>query len=158
MSTETGRFRALWTTCPEPKIYPRHPEGRGDARLEGRRSPARPFILRGPLCSHLRMTDRALKSLANLRLREFDHGLAGGNLLLILVAHDDVDQDPAGILGHLFRLDDSTGLDGVARPDRLDPAGLKAAMDGAGRIGPVGNHARDQPKIVHAVHDDAAGI
>src|SRR6476469_3796723 len=34
MSTGTGRFRALWTTGPEPNIYPRHPEERGNARLE----------------------------------------------------------------------------------------------------------------------------
>src|ERR1700686_1439266 len=29
-------------------------------------------------------------------------------------------------------------------------------MNSAGRIGPVGDHPRDQPEIVHTVHDDAA--
>src|SRR5215212_9125192 len=31
-------------------------------------------------------------------------------------------------------------------------------MDRASGIGPVGQHARDQPEIVHAVHDDAAKV
>ena len=31
-------------------------------------------------------------------------------------------------------------------------------MDGAGRIGPVGQHRDDEPEIVHAVHDDAAEL
>ena len=60
--------------------------------------------------------------------------------------------------GHLLRLDDAGGLDGVAGLDRLDPARFQPAVDGAGGIGPVGDHARDQPEIVHAVHDDAAEI
>ena len=50
------------------------------------------------------------------------------------------------------------GLDGVAGPHRLDPPRLQPAVDRAGGIGPVGDHARDQPEIVHAVHDDAAEI
>src|SRR5487761_2129759 len=41
-------------------------------------------------------------------------------------------------------------------PGRLDPAGFEAAVDGAARIGPIGHHPRDQPEIVHAMHDDAA--
>ena len=41
---------------------------------------------------------------------------------------------------------------------RLEPSGFQTAVDGAGRIGPVGQHARDQSEIVHAMHDDAAEI
>src|SRR5450432_1245818 len=93
---------------------------------------------------------------APLAVRKLDHGLAGRHLLIVLIAHHDVDQDPARIRRRLFRLDDAGGLDGVARPDRLDPPGFEAAMNGAGGIGPVGDHPRDQPEIVHAVHDDAA--
>ena len=86
------------------------------------------------------------------------HGLAGGDLFARLVAHHDVDQDPARTGRGLFRLHDSGGLDGIAGPHGLDPAGFEAAVDGPGRIGPVGDHARNQPEIVHAVHDDAAEI
>src|SRR3984893_13255392 len=72
-------------------------------------------------------------------VRKLDHGLAGRHLLVMLVAHHDVDQDPARIRRDLFRFDDAGRLDGVARPDRLDPAGFEAAMNGAGGIGPVGD-------------------
>src|SRR6266480_6605679 len=91
-------------------------------------------------------------------VREFDHRLAAGDLLVVLVAHHDVDQDPARIPGHLLRFDYPKGLDGVARPDRLDPSGFEAAVNGAGGMAPVGDHARDQAEIIHAVHDDTAEI
>src|SRR5260370_1086495 len=58
----------------------------------------------------------------------------------------------------LCRLGQSGRLDGGAGPDRLDPPGFEPAVNGAGRIGPVGDHPRDQPEIVHAMHDDAAEI
>src|SRR5258706_11771167 len=93
-----------------------------------------------------------------LVLRDLDHGLAGGDLFIVLVAHHAVDQTPGRVQGGLFRFDQAAGLEGVARPDRLKPAGLEAAVDRARRIGPVGDHPRDQPEIVHAVHDNAAEI
>src|SRR4051794_13033359 len=77
-----------------------------------------------------------LKSLAKQIDRELDHGLASRNLLPQLVLDHDIDQYPARFFARLLGLDDSRGLDGVARPNRLDPARLKAAVDGAGRIGP----------------------
>ncbi|CAN7511350.1 hypothetical protein LJR220_004625 [Bradyrhizobium sp. LjRoot220] len=40
--------------------------------------------------------------------------LAGRDLLVVLVAHHDVDQHPARVPGHLLRLDDSGRLNGVA--------------------------------------------
>src|SRR5450631_885446 len=104
------------------------------------------------------IASRSLLSGGASAVRKLDHGLAGRHLLARLVAHHDVDQDPARIRRDLFRFDDAGRLDGVARPDRLDPAGFEAAMNGAGGIGPVGDHPRDQPEIVHAVHDDAAEI
>src|SRR5580698_1877542 len=36
-------------------------------------------------------------------MRELDHGLAGSDLFVVLVAHDDVDQDPARVCRHLLR-------------------------------------------------------
>src|SRR3954463_12853374 len=99
-----------------------------------------------------------LESLAKQISREFNHGLARRDLVAVLVLDHHVDQHPARFFARLLGLDDSKRLDGIAGPHRLDPAGLQAAVDGAGRIGPVGDHARDQPKIVHAVHDDAAEI
>ena len=57
-----------------------------------------------------------------------------------------------------FDLTIPIGLDGIAGPHRLDPARFEAAVNGAGRIGPIGQHARDQAEIVHAMHDDAAEI
>ena len=38
----------------------------------------------------------------------------------------------------------------------LTERGSQPPVDGAGRIGPVGDHSGNQPEIVHAVHDDAA--
>src|SRR5450631_3557472 len=102
------------------------------------------------------IASRSLLSGGASAVRKLDHGLAGRHLLARLVAHHDIDQHPARIRRDLFRFDDAGRLDGVARPDRLDPPGFEAAMNGAGGIGPVGDHPRDQPEIVHAVHDDAA--
>src|SRR5260370_39842275 len=63
-------------------------------------------------------------------MRELDHGLAGRDLLALLVAHHDVDQDPARVRGHLFRFHDAGRLDGVAGSDRLDPAGYEPVRPG----------------------------
>src|SRR4051812_26227076 len=73
-------------------------------------------------------------------VREFDHGLAGRDLFVVLVADQDIDQDPARFVRGLLRLDDSRRLDGVAGFYRLDPAGFEAAMDGAGGGGPGGGY------------------
>src|SRR5450432_726813 len=43
-------------------------------------------------------------------VRKLDHGLAGRHLLARLVAHHDVDQDPARIRRDLFRFDDAGRL------------------------------------------------
>src|SRR5258707_10884911 len=99
-----------------------------------------------------------MAGLAYLADRELDHGFAGRDLLASLVLHHDVDQDPARLGGRLLRFDDPCRLDGVARPDRLDPPGFEAAVDGARGIGPVGNHPRDQPRIFHGLHDYGAEI
>src|SRR5258708_7147825 len=77
-------------------------------------------------------------------MRELDHGLAGGDLLIVLVAHHDVDQNPARVHCRLFRFHDAARLDGVAGPDRLDPTCLEAAVDCADRVGPVRHHPRNQ--------------
>ena len=63
-------------------------------------------------------------------VRKLDHRLAGRDLFARLVAHHDVDQDPARILRHLLGLDDAGWLDGVAGLHRLDPARFEPAVDG----------------------------
>src|ERR1700754_761850 len=87
--------------------------------------------------------------LARASVRKLDHGLAARNLLVVLIAHQHIDHDPARFFRGLLRLDDTDRLDGIAGLYRLEPAGFEAAMDRAGRIGPVGDHARDQPEIIH---------
>src|SRR5450631_3907373 len=124
--------------------------GYGSLRSQGRQKKS--VVLDPPPARG--MTAIARKS----AMRELDHGLAGGDLLAALVAHHDVDQNPARVSRGLLRFHDAARLDGVAGPDRLDPAGFEPPVNGAGWIGPVGDHARDQPEIVHAVHDDAAEI
>src|SRR3979490_408050 len=52
----------------------------------------------------------------------------------------------------------SPGRTGFHPPFSMARGEGKAAGIGAGRVGPVGNNPRDQPEIVHAVHDDAAEI
>src|SRR5436305_2584875 len=91
-------------------------------------------------------------------MRELDHGLPAGDLLPRLVSDHDVDQDPARPRRHLFGNNYPGGLDGVPGPDRLQPSCLEPAVDGAGRIGPIGDHPRNKSEIIHAVHDDAAEI
>src|SRR5260370_25244985 len=66
------------------------------------------------------------------------------------VAHHEVDQNPARVRCGLFRFHDAGRLDGVSGPDRLDPSDFEPAVNGAGRIGPVGNQRGDHPEIVHA--------
>src|ERR1700729_3523959 len=53
-----------------------------------------------------------LNSRQNSAMRELDHGLAGGDLLVVLVANDDIDHHPAGIRRGLFRFHGSRRLDG----------------------------------------------
>src|SRR6266496_5746089 len=55
------RFRFTYQTAAS-LCYPRHPEVRALARLEGRRPACGRFILRGSLRSHLRMTDTTPRS------------------------------------------------------------------------------------------------
>src|SRR5450631_4034572 len=124
--------------------------GYGSLRSQGRQKKS--VVLDPPPARG--MTAIARKS----AMRELDHGLAGGDLLAALVAHHDVDQNPARVSRGLLRFHDAARLDGVAGPDRLDPAGFEPPVNGAGWIGPVGGHGRDKPEIVHAVHDDAAEI
>src|SRR3984893_17154076 len=59
---------------------------------------------------------------AKSTVRELDPRLAGRDLLVILVAHQHIDHDPARFSRGLLRLDDADRLDGVAGFDRLQPA------------------------------------
>src|SRR5512138_2541816 len=78
----------------------------------------------------------APESLAKQVAREFHQRLAGRDLFARLVLHHHVDQNPAGFFGALLGLDDSRGLYGVARPDRLDPPRFQPPVDAAGGVRP----------------------